>query len=97
MGRCALDRQLKGKKSIEASSLEQSNNFLRVKASHHHRRIQVTIQEFCSNGDLDEEIRWVMNVVKKHSSYRSVEHDMEAMREMFPDLQICSTDKIRQD
>ena len=56
---------------------------------------RLLFKSFAVTGAFDAEIHWVMNVIKKHSSYTSVEHDMEAaMCEMFPDSQIAQRMKL---
>ena len=51
--------------------------------------MQVSIKEFGGYyAVLNAEIQSVINLVKKNSSYRSAEHDLEAMCAMFPDSQI---------
>ena len=94
MGRGALESHMKGQKHSDASGTNSGTikSFFKEQGESSSASIegkQLSIKEF--GGDYaasDAEIRWVMNLVKKHSSYRSVEHDLEAMCTMFLDSQI---------
>ena len=91
MGTRALESHAQSAKHVKLNNESGAiKMFFSPKSADHNKNDVKGQNDFhVSNGVTDAEIRWVLNIVKKHVSYRSCVDDLDVFPTMFPDSQIA--------